>query len=122
MGTAPADGFVFVGPEGGPLRPQGFRKRVWGPAVRRAGLATPQPTPHSLRHTAIAIWIATGTTDAFKLQKWAGHRSIATIYRVYGHLLPTDASEQREGMSAMRAAARAAVADRKVLSLSVVSG
>lgn len=47
-------------------------------------------------------------TDQFKLKTWAGHRSIQTIDRIYGHLLPTDASDYRDAMSAMRAAAREA--------------
>jgi len=61
------------------------------------------PTPHALRHTAVAHWIAAGVTDQFKLKTWAGHRSIATIDRTYGHLLPRDATDAREALSAMRA-------------------
>jgi integrase len=97
------DGFVF-GRDGAPLRPTNYRNRVWRPAVARAGLCAPEPTPHALRHTAVAHWIAAGV-EPYKLAKWAGHRSVATIYRVYGHLLDTDASEEREALSAMRAAA-----------------
>lgn len=101
--AAPGE-LVFRGRDGGPLRPTAFRSRVWRPAVAAAGLAEPAPTPHALRHTAVAHWIAAGI-EPYKLAKWAGHRSVATIYRVYGHLLDTDASEEREALSAMRAAA-----------------
>lgn len=90
--------------DGGPLRPAAFRARVWKPAVKAAKLADPAPTPHSLRHTAVAHWIAAGV-EPFKLAKWAGHRSVATIYRVYGHLLDVDATAEREALSRMRAAA-----------------
>jgi integrase len=100
---APGD-FVFRSGAGGPLRPSAFRRRVWHPAVEAAGLGDPVPTPHSLRHTAIAHWIAAGI-EPYKLAKWAGHRSVATIYRVYGHLLEVDATVEREALSAMRAAA-----------------
>ena len=106
-----ADGFVFSGPDGGPLRPTNFRGRVWRPAVERAGLSVPEPTPHALRHTAIAHWIAAGV-EPYKLAKWAGHRSVATIYRVYGHLLDTDATEEREALSAIRASAVARRSER----------
>jgi integrase len=98
------DEFVFRSRSGGPLRPGSFRRRVWHPAVEAAELTAPVPTPHSLRHTAVAHWIAAGV-EPYKLAKWAGHRSVATIYRVYGHLLDTGATDEREALSAMRAAA-----------------
>lgn len=115
-GAGPDD-YVWATPTGAALRPKLWRTRVWRPAVLRADLADPQPTPHTLRHTAVALWIAAGTTDAYKLQRWAGHRSIATIYRVYGHLLPTDATDERAALTALRTAARTAIADRKVIAL-----
>jgi integrase len=115
-GAGPDD-FVWATPTGVPLRPKLWRSRVWRPAVLRAGLVDPQPTPHTLRHTAVALWIAAGTTDAYKLQRWAGHRSVTTIYRVYGHLLPTDATEERTALTALRSEARSRVAERKVIAL-----
>lgn len=96
--------FVFAAPGGGPMRPNNFR-RGWRKAARSAEIAEPLPTPHTLRHTAVAHWIAAGV-DPYRLAKWAGHRSVATIYRVYGHLLDTDAVAEREALSAIRAAAR----------------
>lgn len=114
------DGFVFTSPKGGPLRPAAFRSRVWRPAVAASELAEPLPTPHSLRHAAVAHWIAAGV-DPFRLAKWAGHRSVATIYKVYGHLLTDDATVEREALSALRAAAVEAVEQSaKVLPLRVV--
>ena len=100
------DDFVFSAPRGGPLRPAAFRSRVWRPAVMEAGLGSPLPTPHSLRHSAVAHWIAAGV-EPYRLARWAGHRSVATIYRVYGHLLSDDATAEREALSAIRAAAAA---------------
>jgi integrase len=102
---APDEAPVFVGSKGGQLRPNAFRARVWRPAVLAAGLDTPLPTPHALRHTAVAHWIAAGVAP-YKLAKWAGHRSIETIYRLYGHLLDTDATEEREALAAIRETAR----------------
>jgi integrase len=51
-------GLVFTAPDGGPVRPSLFRRRVWRPAVRAAGL---EPLRiHDLRHSAVALWIAAG--------------------------------------------------------------
>lgn len=100
-----ADDFVFANPDGSPMNPNNFRARVWRPAVALAELV-PAPTPHALRHSAVAAWIAAGVVDPFKLKTWAGHRDVGTTTRIYGHLLPVDASEHRDQLSAMRAAAR----------------
>ena len=105
FGLGPDD-FVWQGEDGGVLRPSVFRGRVWKPAMDVASLADPQPTPHSLRHTAVAHWIAAGA-EPLEVSRWAGHRSIATIYNVYGHLLQTDASGARAALSALRATATA---------------
>lgn len=105
------DGFVFTSPRGGPLRPAAFRSRVWRPAVVAAGLSEPLPTPHSLRHAAVAHWIAAGV-EPYRLARWAGHRSVATIYSVYGHLISDDASAEREALSAIRSTAQVAHSER----------
>ena len=104
LGLGPDD-LVWAGRRGGPLRPNNFRDRFWGPAVAAAGLAEPLPTPHALRHTAVARWIAAGVTDPYKLARWAGHTSITTIYRFYGHLLPEDTTDLRRNLSAQRRSA-----------------
>lgn len=106
LGHGPDD-YVWGGPRGGPLRPNNFRRRIWKPAVRLAGLQDPQPTPHSLRHTAITLWISAGVTNRLKLARWAGHESVAMIDKVYGHLLPDDSAEERRTLSALRAEAEA---------------
>ncbi|SOD73459.1 site-specific recombinase XerD [Jatrophihabitans sp. GAS493] len=102
---------LFAGRQGAPLSPNNWRKRVWYPAVERAGLGSDKndpstPAPHSLRHTAVALWIASGVTEPLRLARWAGHRSINTTYRVYGHLLPEDANPTRTALEAIRSAAR----------------
>ena len=98
-----SDDLVWAGRRGATLRPNNFRDRFWGPAVAAAGLAHPLPTPHALRHTAVARWIAAGVTDEYKLARWAGHTSTTTIYRFYGHLLPEDTTDLRRNLSAQRA-------------------
>ncbi len=109
-GLATGD-WLFTGRGGGPLTPDNWRARVWRPAVASAGLADPQPTPHALRHTAVALWIATGTADPLILARWAGHSSITITYDLYGHLLPHDAASTREALDALRVPTGSAVVD-----------
>ena len=49
----PSDQWVFPGPQGGFLRYDNFRPRVWNPAVESAELAP--LTFHELRHTVAAF-------------------------------------------------------------------
>jgi len=97
-----AEDALFGLPNGGWLRTPVFRRRVWLPSVMRSGLDPPRPTPHSLRHSAVSAWIAAGATNPYHLARWAGHRDISTIFRLYGHLLPIDATREREALSAFR--------------------
>lgn len=93
---------LFTGPRGGPLNPGNFRRSVFAPAVIAAGLAEKGPTPHALRHTAIAHWIASGVKEPYKLNRWAGHESMDTLYKRYGHLLSAPEDEVREALSRRR--------------------
>src|SRR5581483_6674978 len=67
------DGLVFVMPEGTPLRRENFRKRVWLPACRAAGVTGLRF--HDLRHT--------GTTLRAVMHR-LGHASAAAAIR-YQH-------------------------------------
>jgi integrase len=82
--------------------------------VARSGLAAPLTTPHSVRHSAIAAWIAAGATNPYHLARWAGHRDVGTVFRLYGHLLPVDASAGRAALAAFRRQALARRADGAV--------
>lgn len=122
-GDAPDGAQVFTSPDGGPLRPRNWRRRIFDPAVTKAKLADPQPTPHALRHTAVALWIAGGVTDHYKLIKWAGHASTAMLYRVYGHLFDVNdetAAAVRESFTALRSEAVANEARRTANGSNVV--
>ena len=101
------DDWLFAGPHCGPLTAHNWRERVWHPAVKRAGLADPHPTPHALRHTAVALWIAAGVVEPQKLSSYAGHSSAQVTYSIYGHLLPHDAEPVRAALEAIRKAAKA---------------
>lgn len=82
------EGIVFPAPEGGYLRIENFRRRVWRPAVAAAGLAPLRL--HDLRHTCASLAIAAGA-DVKVLQRMLGHASAALTLDRYGHLLPGQA-------------------------------
>lgn len=71
--------------------------------MTRACLAEPLPTPHSLRHSAISLWIAAGTVSPMEIAMWAGHSSINTTYSVYGHLIQKDATATIEQLTRIHA-------------------
>lgn len=83
----PADpgAFVFTSPEGGPLRVPAWRRRQWKPAIEKAGLSPLRP--HDLRHTAVALWIASGA-NVLEVSRRAGHTSSSFTMDRYGHLFP----------------------------------
>lgn len=81
----PADGLLFPSPAGGPIRPSNWRRRVWAPAVNAAGFGW--CTPHSLRHSQVALLIEAGE-QPLTIAKRLGHTSVRTVLDVYGHLFP----------------------------------
>ena len=93
-----ADGLVFVAPEGGFLRIENFRRRVWNPAIVAAGVAPLRL--HDLRHTCASLAIAAGA-DVKVLQRMLGHASAALTLDRYGHLLPGQAQSVAERLDEM---------------------
>ena len=77
------DGRVFTAPNGGSIRVDTWRRRFWYPAVD-ASVGRPM-RPHDLRHTHVALLIASGE-DPYVISKRLGHASIRTTYDTYGHL------------------------------------
>jgi integrase len=96
------NGLVFPAPEGGPLRRTNFRRRLWAPAVERAGI-TPPPTFHHLRHPSAALAIAQGAHPK-AIQARMGHASVTTTLNLYGHLFPSLDVELAERLDDVRAA------------------
>jgi integrase len=84
---------LFTAPEGGPVRGGNWRRRVFDPAVRRAGIATQTQgdvvRPHDLRHTCASLHIKHGTPPKV-LSVMLGHASVAITMDRYGHLYPGD--------------------------------
>ncbi len=82
-----ADDYVFVAPEGGPLRRDLLHKRIFRPAVAQAGLPAALRV-HDLRHTCASLLIDIGAHPK-AIQEWLGHKSITVTIDVYGHLFPS---------------------------------
>lgn len=96
------NGLVFPAPDGGFLRLENFRKRVWLPAVTKAGLSPLRI--HDLRHTCASLAIAAGA-DVKVLQRMLGHASAALTLDRYGHLLPGQAESVASRLDQMARAA-----------------
>ena len=77
------DGLVFTGRAGGYIRSSNFRHRVWNPAVKAS--VGPPCRFHDLRHSHVAMLIATGQHRQVIAQR-LGHVSVRTVLDVYGHL------------------------------------
>ncbi|MFG2330165.1 tyrosine-type recombinase/integrase [Streptomyces sp. NPDC048604] len=97
---------LFTAPEGGPLRYNNFRNRVFDPAVKEAGLGGMGITPHKLRHTAASLAIAAGA-DVKVVQLMLGHKDASMTLNVYGHLFPDRLDEVADALDAGRKVALA---------------
>ena len=98
------EGLLFPAPEGGFLRLENFRRRVWTPATVAAGVAPLRV--HDLRHTCASLAIAAGA-DVKVLQRMLGHASAALTLDRYGHLLPGQAQSVADRLDEMARAATA---------------
>lgn len=78
-----ADGLIFTGPRGGALRPNLFRKRVWEPAVKAAGV--PLVTPGALRHTQSTWMGMTFHTHPKTMQARMRHGDPNITLKTYTH-------------------------------------
>jgi integrase len=100
-----SEGLLFPAPEGGFLRLENFRRRVWTPATVAAGVAPLRL--HDLRHTCASLAIAAGA-DIKVLQRMLGHASAALTLDRYGHLLPGQAQSVADRLDEMARASRPA--------------
>lgn len=75
---------VFTSDEGTPLRRTNFRRRIWRPAVERAGLPA-ATTFHALRH-ATASWLIDAGANPLEVAERLRHTRVSTTLAVYGHL------------------------------------
>nr|MBA2600217.1 site-specific integrase [Actinomycetota bacterium] len=103
LARAPKSEWVFPAPEGGFLRYDNFRRRVWGPTVAGAGFEG--LTFHELRHTATAIMVDQGA-DLLQVMRRLGHKDIRTTLQLYGHLFPNREDDLNDRLEAVFRAAR----------------
>ena len=82
-----ADQLVFTAPGGSVLRLPNWRRSVFMPARRRAGLSD-RFRVHDLRHTAASLMSFQAGYPPKMLQEIMGHASITTTLGLYGHLYP----------------------------------
>lgn len=97
------DGLVFTAPQGGPVRIENWRRRVWTPAFTKTGI---EPLRlHDLRHTCASLAIAAGA-DIKVLQRMLGHKRASTTLDLYGHLMPGQMEAVADRLDAIARAAK----------------
>lgn len=94
-GRTDPDAYVFQTPSGRPLSGANFRQRVWGPALKKAGIE--HCGFHALRHTCVALLVDAGTHPIL-IQRRMRHSSFTITANVYGRILP---SNDREAATAL---------------------
>ncbi len=83
---------VFADTQGGHLRRQNWRQRVWIPALERAG--EPYFRPYDLRHTCATLLIYEGR-PVTEVAAHMGHADAGFTARVYGHVFRDAAKHRR---------------------------
>ncbi|MAE64173.1 MAG: hypothetical protein CMJ18_07840 [Phycisphaeraceae bacterium] len=85
VGKAPGD-YVFTNSRGGYWRQNTFLRNTWPGILEAADLGERKPTPHWLRHMAVAVLAAGGAT-AIEIQRYIGHEDISTTIGTYGGMI-----------------------------------
>lgn len=93
--STPKGSPIFTSPEGGYLRHGNFRKRVFLPAVEKAGLK--KFTFHELRDTAISQAISTGA-NILVISAIAGHSNTSITLNIYGHQINGTMSQFKQAI------------------------
>jgi integrase len=83
---------VFATVHGTPLHESNFNRRVWRPALERAGLADAGYRFHDLRHTCVSRLVAAGA-DVKLVRAVAGHSSPLITLKRHAHLLDARVGE-----------------------------
>jgi integrase len=91
------DDLIFVNEKGTVLDGHNFVRRVFEPALRRAGL--PKIRFHDLRHSFASLLIAQGEHPKL-ISEQLGHASVQITLDRYGHLLPASYDSAGERLEA----------------------
>lgn len=91
-----AEGFVFTGDTGKPIRRTAFSAKIWRPAMRGAGI-TREETFHGLRHHYASLLIRHGESVK-TVQARLGHASASETLDTYSHLWPDSDDRTREAV------------------------
>ena len=84
LGLRPEPGYIFTGPDGGPLWPQRVTAR-FRQVCDQLGL--PRIGLHGLRHTSVTFAIASGQSPKLVAQRH-GHSSESFTIGRYSHVMP----------------------------------
>lgn len=98
------DDLVFTAPDGGVLRGNNFRKRVFNEALkvmRAADPSAPVVTPHDLRHTAASLAISAGA-NVKAIQRMLGHKDAAMTLNTYADLFEDDLDQVADALDVAR--------------------
>lgn len=93
------EGFVFGSPDGGRLRKDNFRRRVFAPAREAAGLDS-RVRFHDLRHTAASLMIR-AHADILTVSRRMGHAKASHTMDLYGHWFPDEDQALRSALDSM---------------------
>lgn len=94
---APDQELVFTSPEGMRIRYDNWLRRVWYPALKRAGLDDPQPTPHDLRHT-YGSWLGEKGVPPKQIAALMGHSTLRSVER-YIHATEARFDQARDALN-----------------------
>jgi integrase len=72
---------IFPSAAGTPIDARNWRRRVWAPAIKAAGV---EGTPHTLRHSLASLLFEQGHTAA-QVAAWLGHEDPGFTLRTYIH-------------------------------------
>jgi integrase len=92
-GLKPTGDFLFVGPDGGPMRHTNWTSRVWA-NYRPAGARF-----HDLRHTCASLLIEQGRHPV-EIAKHLGHTDVTVTLNIYSHMFPSTGEAMAEAMDA----------------------
>lgn len=89
VGKGPRD-FVFTNSRGNHWNQNTFLRNTWPALLAACGVATPgrKPTPHWLRHMAVANMARSGIA-IHEIQRVIGHESQETTNKTYGSMITT---------------------------------